>query len=282
VSRQANIRDIQALSDLKAAFGRFGEDVLQILPSLQKHFEDIEERLEERQRYWGQQVDQARDELREARHDLHRCQGRAHEDDEYVDCSSEEERVSDAERWLAEYEENWEMVKQWRHRIESQIADFHNDIHRLSILASTGVGSVQGFLAGKLQILELYIDSNRADSPVGLRVQSEHNKLSVRGRSEVTDKVLLTRRHHPWPKYLGGDEVQPLVDLPTVLHAKYHGGLDRILPRQKGTAYYESLPAAAKRQAYRDLADYTKAFDNKYGTRLYDAMIGEGFPQYEE
>jgi hypothetical protein len=28
----------------------------------------------------------------------------------------------------------------------------------------------------------------------------------------------------------------------------------------------------------RDLADYTKAFDTKYGTELYDSMIRNGFP----
>jgi len=28
----------------------------------------------------------------------------------------------------------------------------------------------------------------------------------------------------------------------------------------------------------RDLADYTKAFDAKHGTQLYDSMIRNGFP----
>ena len=155
----ADIRDIQALSDLKAAFGRFGDDVLQILPGIQKQFEEVQERLEQRQRYWGQEVDRARDELHEARHSMHQCHRQAanSDDDDYVDCSFEEERVSEAERLLAEAEQNWEIVKQWRHRIESQIADFQNDIHRLSDLASTRSGSACSFLAGKLASLESYM-----------------------------------------------------------------------------------------------------------------------------
>jgi len=28
----------------------------------------------------------------------------------------------------------------------------------------------------------------------------------------------------------------------------------------------------------RKLADYTRAFDKKYGTQLYDAMLKNGFP----
>ena len=52
-----------------------------------------------------------------------------------------------------------------------------------------------------------------------------------------------------------------------------------MLPRQKGTAYYDALTGEAKSQMYRDLADYTKAFDAKYGTQLYNAMLKNGFPK---
>jgi hypothetical protein len=69
-----------------------------------------------------------------------------------------------------------------------------------------------------------------------------------------------------------------LVPLPKSIHDVYHSGLDKILPRQKGTQYYEQLDGLARQQMYRDLADYTKAFDAKYGTKLYDAMLKEGFP----
>jgi RHS repeat-associated protein len=86
------------------------------------------------------------------------------------------------------------------------------------------------------------------------------------------------RKHHSWPKYLGGAEKQDLVPLPKSLHDAYHSGLDKILPRQKGTEYYESLSGSARDQVLLDLADYTLAFDAKYGTTLYQAMLKEGFP----
>jgi hypothetical protein len=84
--------------------------------------------------------------------------------------------------------------------------------------------------------------------------------------------------HHPWPKYLGGPAKQDLANLSEPLHKSYHSGLDRILPRQRGTAYYDNLSPQAKQQLIRDLAAYTKAFDAKYGTRLYDSMVRNGFP----
>lgn len=62
------------------------------------------------------------------------------------------------------------------------------------------------------------------------------------------------------------------------MHDAFHSGLDKILPRQAGTAYYEALSPAARTQALQDLAAYTKAFDAKNGTNLYEAMVREGFP----
>ena len=86
-----------------------------------------------------------------------------------------------------------------------------------------------------------------------------------------------THGHHAWPKYLGGPTKQDLASLPEPLHKSYHSGLDKILPRQRGTAYYDNLSPQAKQQLARDLAAYTKAFDAKYGTRLYDSMVRNGF-----
>ena len=88
----------------------------------------------------------------------------------------------------------------------------------------------------------------------------------------------ITHAHHAWPKYLGGPKVQDLQRLPKSVHDAYHSGLDKILPRQRGTAYYDNLGSAARQQMQRDLADYTKAFDAKNGTQLYDSMIRNGFP----
>ncbi len=87
-----------------------------------------------------------------------------------------------------------------------------------------------------------------------------------------------TNGHHPWPKYLGGPAKQDLAKLSEPLHKAYHSGLDKILPRQRGTAYYDNLSPQAKQQLIRDLAAYTKAFDAKYGTRLYDSLVHNGFP----
>jgi RHS repeat-associated protein len=84
--------------------------------------------------------------------------------------------------------------------------------------------------------------------------------------------------HHPWPKYLGGAIDQDLAKLPTKVHEAFHAGLDKILPRQWGSAYYKGLGPAARKKVLSDLAAYTKAFDAKYGTNLYEQLVKNGFP----
>ncbi len=84
--------------------------------------------------------------------------------------------------------------------------------------------------------------------------------------------------HHAWPKYLGGAVDQDLIPLNSAIHDKFHAGLDKILPRQLGTAYYNSLSSTARQQVLSDLANYTKNFDAMYGTQIYQAMINNGFP----
>jgi hypothetical protein len=167
MSEGAKIRDIDALGELKAAFGRFSEDVSQILPAIQKELEQIQERLEERHAYWQQRVDEADERVNAAHRDLASCKSSGYYDDDgdYMapDCRFEQDEVWAAKDHQAECRNNLETVKQWTHRIECQIADFRNDLHRLAHLASERTGAAQAFLAGKDVILRKYVggDSGR-------------------------------------------------------------------------------------------------------------------------
>ncbi|MEY2493785.1 MAG: hypothetical protein QOJ45_277 [Verrucomicrobiota bacterium] len=102
--------------------------------------------------------------------------------------------------------------------------------------------------------------------------------ISIVANSERVLAADAVRFHHGWPKYLGGDMQQILEPLPKSMHDAFHSGLDKIIPRQAGTSFYEGLSPVARRQMLQDLGDYTKAFDAKNGTHLYDAMVREGFP----
>lgn len=193
MSNQADIRDIQVLGDLKNAFGRFGEDVSQVLPALERQLEEIREQLEERLDHWRRRADEAEDQVHAARRALRDCEDSGSDEDEgdAPDCSWAEEVVSDAEKHLAECEKNLETVKQWRHRIESQIADFQNDIHRLSNLASSRSNSAQAFLSAKLQALNQYIgimpSSGSGGYATTIASLPANTESDVSGQKKVTE-----------------------------------------------------------------------------------------------
>ena len=87
-----------------------------------------------------------------------------------------------------------------------------------------------------------------------------------------------SRLHHSWPKYLGGVVKQKLQSLPKAIHDAYHSGLDKILPRQirgGATKYYRSLPPAEQAANFQKFMEYTKGFDAKHGTQLWEAVVDE-------
>ena len=87
--------------------------------------------------------------------------------------------------------------------------------------------------------------------------------------------------HHASPKYLDGAALQHLARLPTNLHQLYQAGLDKILPRAWSAEFYTKLHQAADRgegQIVYLLGTYTRAFDRTHGTKIYEALVREGFP----
>jgi hypothetical protein len=145
-------------------------------------------------------------------------------------------------------------------------------------VAAHAENRASGSAAGLTTLIE--IEARLSEEAVRENVSSGYDLASddavaARGATVAEDAI---RLHHAWPKYLGGAAKQDLAPLSKSLHDAFHSGLDKILPRQWGSAYYESLGPAARQQILQDLGAYTKGFDAKYGTQLYDALIRNGFP----
>ena len=123
----------------------------------------------------------------------------------------------------------------------------------------------------------LGVSLSRVTQPVyNIEVHSEH--VYQVGELGVVVHNECWHLHHAWPKYLGGPSKQDLVKLPKPVHDAFHSGLDKILPRQWGKNYYDNLGAAERMQMLGDLDAYTKAFDAKYNTNLWQSMLNNGFP----
>ena len=117
------------------------------------------------------------------------------------------------------------------------------------------------------------IDAKRRDDFPGVLTAASGMVPGAKG--VVAEAIHL---HHPWPMYLGGAVEQDLVPLPRSLHVEFHRRLDVDLPKWRGTAHYESLGPTERQQALQVLAAHTKNFDAEYGTKLYDALLKNGFP----
>jgi len=91
-------------------------------------------------------------------------------------------------------------------------------------------------------------------------------------RAAEAAKVANKVGHHPWAKYLGGPVQQELEKLGPKFHDKYHGGLDRMLPRGYGSEYYRNLSPVEQAENFEKLREYTQAFDKANGTNLWEAI----------
>lgn len=117
------------------------------------------------------------------------------------------------------------------------------------------------------------IDAKRRGDPSGVVAAAAGMIPGAKGGARAIAEL-----HHAWPKYLGGLVKQDLVPLPKSLHHAFHRALDASLPRWRGKAYYESMGPAERQQALQALATCTKKFDAAHGTKLYDALLKNGFP----
>jgi hypothetical protein len=78
--------------------------------------------------------------------------------------------------------------------------------------------------------------------------------------------------HHAWPKYLGGPDAGPLISIDERLHQLLHAGLDQLLPRSKGSAYYAALSEAEKAKNIEILKAIARDFDIENGTKISEIL----------
>lgn len=90
--------------------------------------------------------------------------------------------------------------------------------------------------------------------------------------AQQAQRAFAPQLHHPWPQYLGGPFRQKLAELPRWMHALYHGSLDKLLPRQMGSDFYNNLSNADQSLNLLRLIEYTRAFDRMYGTNLLQSL----------
>ena len=135
MSDSLEIHDIQTLSDLHAALGRFSTDVQQGLRVAEGSIRETLEWLEGRIRHWQREVERAHQMVQQAQADLSRCQasGYVDRDGHYhqPDCSRQRAALQAAQEHLRLCQENLQTAQTWRSKVNGAVDAYHREARRL-------------------------------------------------------------------------------------------------------------------------------------------------------
>lgn len=162
MSESANVRSIEALSELRGALARFTGEAQSSLNAAQLEIRRTLEWLAERQRHWQRQVRRWQQEALRAQSALTRCENSRYYDDETgeyhaPDCSAYEEALYDAERNLRQAERELRTVQQAIQAVERAAADYQRQAQRLTTILGSDVPKAAALLASSIAILESYL-----------------------------------------------------------------------------------------------------------------------------
>lgn len=157
----ANVFNIQALSDLKAALARFKSDALEPIHAAQQEIQRTQEWLTERERHWQREVQRCEQVLRQAQAALVRCQasGFYDRDGRYhpPNCSAQEHAVAQARSQLEHGRQELQNVQHWTRAVDQADAEFQREAQRLSNMLDNDVAKASALLENKIAILQSYI-----------------------------------------------------------------------------------------------------------------------------
>lgn len=164
MSESIKVYNIQILSDLKEAFGRFAnqaeESLVAIDAEIRRTLDWLQVETDERRRA----IAHRRREVEQAVEDLRDCQ-RNGDDDYEPDCSNEEHQLRRAERRLEDAEDSLKIAQRWKREVEGTIEKFRIYIARFKDLATVQTARGQSLLDTKLVELEQY---QSVSSPSGI------------------------------------------------------------------------------------------------------------------
>lgn len=139
----ANIRAIQALTELRNALGRFAGNAQEALRAAELEIRRTQEWLREREAHWQREVEKAR-------RAYEACLRWRDEEGRGPSCAAEEAAL----RWA---EAELRKVQYWRARVERAVAEYRRCANRLKQLTTTYTEQAQALLERKREELEAYV-----------------------------------------------------------------------------------------------------------------------------
>lgn len=200
-----NVREIQTLSDLRNALGRFAESSTQSLQAFDAEIRRALEWLRERVLYWQRELERARINVQRAEAALHHCESQVYVDRDghahYPDCSQYRRALQQAQQVLARAEQNLAVATRWQSSVGQAAKQYETHSVRMKQITTTQTDRAKSILGRKTRELQQYakmdqgvldLSSPRAWGNFAHDAYEERAEEVLGARSEVRVRVTRT------------------------------------------------------------------------------------------
>lgn len=161
MTESALVRNIQTLTDLDDALGRFAPNVQEALRTADNEIARAQEWVQQRVWHWQRQLQQAQQTLRQAQEALGRCRSQVYIDRDgrqrEPDCRDQERAVHDAERLFREVEIQLRKAQKGKAQLESAVGEYRRFAGRLQHLAGSHTPRARASLKRARADLDRYL-----------------------------------------------------------------------------------------------------------------------------
>lgn len=161
MAERANIRDIQAITELQSALGRFAGNTQEALTTIEAEIARTQTWIQQQAQRGRHQILQARQTLQQAQAALNRCRSQVvigpGGTRRPPDCRAEKRAVTEAQRRLRETEAQLQKVQQWQTRLASAVERYRRLARKLHELTTTQTKRTQARLDRLAARLEQYV-----------------------------------------------------------------------------------------------------------------------------
>lgn len=160
-----NVKEIQTLSDLKNALGRFAESTTSSLQAFDAEIRRTMEWLRERVLHWQREVERARLQVQRAEAALHHCESQVYVDRDghahYPDCGQYRRALEQAQQILARAEQNLAVAMRWQSRANQAVKQYETHSVRMKQLTTAQTDRAKATLGRNVRELRQYVKMDR-------------------------------------------------------------------------------------------------------------------------
>ena len=157
MSQSAEVHSLELLRRLRAALARFGEGGQTALAQADLEIRRVLGALEERLKYWQQQVNRRQEEVNQARAAL--SHARALREGSSVGCVEQELALRKAQERLREAEAKVVTVRRWQRELPNHIKDLEGPARALAGYLEADLRQSAVLLDNKIATLEAYVSA---------------------------------------------------------------------------------------------------------------------------